>query len=410
MPAPSRIVIINDTVSTRGGAGKLAVQLATSLAGRGFDVTFFAGDDGDSATLERHGVNIVAAGGKALLESRRAVVDGVYNRKAAALLKSYIEENDAPDVVYHVHAWSQILSPSIFDALRPVAARCAITAHDFFLICPNGIYSNYQQEKQCALKPMSARCLLSNCDKRNYAHKMWRVARQVVVNAKLDFERAPFSVFAIQGGMVPYLTFGGLPETQISTIANPAPRLVEARVRAEDNREILYVGRLEPEKGTALLAAAARAVGAQLRIIGDGADEPAVRRAFPDAIFQGWSSEAEIAEAFTRARFFVMPSLCTEPFGLAAAEALRAGLPVLTSTSCLIGDDVRKFGMGGIVDVADGAAFQAMLSNWLKDDDAICAMSVAAFEHAGKIAQSEDQWVDDHLAHYRRMLKAAPSH
>ena len=407
MTGPSRIVIINDTASTRGGAAKLAVLLAMKLAERGRAVTFFAGDDGENAELKDKGVEIVALGGRALLNSRSAIVDGIYNRKAAARLKDYIEQSDGADTVFHVHAWSQILSPSIFDALRPVAARCAITAHDFFLMCPNGIYSNYQKSKQCDLKPMSASCLLSNCDKRNYVHKMWRVARQYVVNAKTDFRHAPFSVLAIQSGMIPLLTSSGIPEARLTTIANPAPQLVDARVRAEDNKEILYVGRLESEKGPALLAAAAHAIGAPLRIIGDGADEDAARRAYPDAIFQGWASQAEIAEALTRARFFVMPSLCTEPFGLAAAEALRAGLPVLTSTSCLIGDDVKQLEMGDIVDVAEPRAFQRVLAAWMADDAAIQSMSVSAFENAQQIAKTEDEWVDDHLAHYQRMLGAA---
>lgn len=406
MTDPERIVIVNDTVSTMGGAAKLAVLLAEKLAARGNAVTFFSGDDGAGETLTDHGVDLVTLGGKTLLDSPRGFIDGLYNREAASRLGDWIAANDDAGVVYHVHAWSQILSPSIFDALRPVAERTVITAHDFFLVCPNGTYSIYRRSRQCSMKPMSAPCVFTDCDKRNYAHKAWRILRQGVVNAKTRKRDAPFSVLSIQSGMVPFLVRGGLREAQIRTIANPAPKFVEARVAAENNREILYVGRIEPEKGVVALAAAARAIGAPLRIVGAGVEEAAVRAANPDAIFQGWSSPTEIAEALTRARFFVMPSLCTEPFGLAAAEALRAGVPVLTSTSCLIGEDVARLGMGEIVDVADNVAFERVLTSWMNDDDAIVRMSNSAFENAGAIAQSEDDWVGAHLEHYQEMLGA----
>ncbi len=404
-----RVVIINDTTVARGGAAQLALQLTRDLVARGVKVTFFAGDNGDSEELAALGVDIVAIGGAPLLKSRRGFIDGVFNGKAARRLKALVAEIDGPDVVYHVHGWSQILSPSVFAALAPVAERSVVTAHDFFLACPNGNFSIYPKSQQCHLSPMSARCIATHCDKRRYAHKLWRVARQAVLNANIDFERALFSVLAIQAGMIPYLARGGVPEKRITVMTNPAARLAGARVAAEDNREILYVGRLEHEKGADILARAACEAGAPLRVIGAGADEAAIRRAYPDAVFQGWATQSEIGEAFHKARFFVMPSRCTEPFGLAAAEALRAGLPVLTSTSCLIGDDVKRHGMGDVCDVFDHAALCDRISAWMDDDDAIRAMSVAAFERATEIAQTEAGWVDSHVAFYRRLLNGGAS-
>ena len=407
VPHPGRVVIINDTATARGGAAKLALQLTHGLASRGVNVTFFAGDDGENEELRALGVDVLAIGGQPLLKSRRAVIDGIYNRTAAIRLQALIDEVDRQDVVYHVHSWSQILSPSIFDALAPVAARTALTTHDFFLVCPNGNFSIYPKSEQCTLRPMSLRCMAANCDKRRYAHKIWRLVRQTVLNAKIDFRRAPYSVLAIQSGMIPYLTRGGVPEEQISVLTNPANRLVADRVTAEANDEILYVGRLEHEKGVDILAGVARDAGARLRVIGAGDDETAVRRAYPDAIFHGWSERKEIADAFGKARFFVMPSRCTEPFGLAAAEALRAGLPVMTSKSCLIGGDIRRKGMGDVCDVFDRDAFLNRVKQWQRDDDAIMSMSVAAYESASDIAQTESQWIDNHLAHYERLIGRA---
>ncbi len=403
----TRVVIVNDTTVARGGAAQLAMQLTRNLVARGVKVMFFAGDDGENEELAALGVDVVSIGGEPLLTSRRGAIDGIYNQKAAQRLKALIADIDGPDVVYHVHAWAQILSPSVFAALAPVAERSVVTAHDFFLACPNGNFSIYPKSRQCELRPMSARCIATHCDKRRYAHKLWRVARQAVLNAQINFKRLPFSVLAIQAGMTPYLSRGGVPEKQISILTNPAVQMVEARVPAERNREILYVGRLEHEKGVDILAEAARASGAPLRIIGSGSDEATIRQAYPDAIFQGWATQSEIAEAFRRARFFVMPTRCTEPFGLAAAEALRAGLPVLTSASCLIGAEVKQKGMGDVCDIFDAAVLRDRISDWMRDDGKIKSMSAAAFERASEIAQTESAWVDGHLAFYDRLVAAA---
>ncbi len=399
-----RIVIVNDFAVARGGATVLALELAHRLRRAGKDITFFTGDNGENPELAAAGAEIVAVRGLRLLEAPGpSVVTGIYNARAKDALSSWINKNDDPGVVYHVNVWSQILSPSIFAALRPVAARTVVTAHDFFLACPNGNYTNYSKSKSCALTPMSAQCLASNCDKRSYAHKVWRVMRQAALRAMIDWRSAPFTVLAIQEGMIPFLERGGIPAGRIDVLRNPADRLGRQRVAAESNKEAFFVGRLESEKGADLLAAAAREAGMPLRIIGEGPALDAVRAANPNVMFEGWRTKDEIAQIFRSARLLVMPTRCIEPFGLAAAEALRVGVPVVASRSSLIVDDLERHGMGVGVDVFDPAAFGALLRHLARDDVRVRAMSVAAYEKAGKIANSFDEWTEAHLELYDRL-------
>ena len=55
----------------------------------------------------------------------------------------------------------------------------AVTLHDYFLACPNGAYYRYRDAKPCALRPLSAACVMTQCDRVGYAHKAVRVARQI---------------------------------------------------------------------------------------------------------------------------------------------------------------------------------------------------------------------------------------
>src|SRR5208283_2222892 len=97
------------------------------------------GDSGENARLSQVGATMVALGEQRLMDAgfRTVWLRGLYNRKASTALSHWIARNDDPDTVYHVHGWSQILSPSIFAGLSPVISRTIVTAHDFFLACPN---------------------------------------------------------------------------------------------------------------------------------------------------------------------------------------------------------------------------------------------------------------------------------
>ena len=368
----ARVVIINDSTVAKGGATKLALQLATGLASRGIAVTYFAGDDGDNPELKSSGVDVVCVGGVRLMQAgARRLVDGIYNEKAKKALEDLIARRDNKQTIYHLHGWAQILSPSLFDVLSDVADRTLLTAHDFFLACPNGNYSLYPQSRQCHHVPMSPSCLIADCDKRSFSHKVWRLARQAMLNSKANLKHRPYTVLAIQKGMIPFLTKGGVPEEKIRVMRNPAAQLTKERVRAEDNNTVLYVGRFQREKGVDLLAAAARAAGAKICLVGEGEAEESIRVENPQAEFCGWLGQDEIAARMAQARFLVMPSRCTEPFGLAGAEALRAGLPIMVSQSCLIGDDVEAAGMGAKVDIFDDEKFSSLVSHWMVDDKII---------------------------------------
>ena len=87
----------------------------------------------------------------------RSILKGLYDRSVMTKVASWIASHDTANTVYHLHGWSKILSPSIFAALSPVARRVVIHAHDFFLVCPNGGYFDYQKKLPCDRTPLSLR-------------------------------------------------------------------------------------------------------------------------------------------------------------------------------------------------------------------------------------------------------------
>jgi len=90
-------------------------------------------------------------------------------------------------------------------------------------------------------------------------------------------------------------------------------------------------GRVAVEKGVEVAVAACEAVGLPLVVAGDGPLLEALRAAHPGVRFAGHVSDSELADLRARAALAIVASRSAETFGLAAAEAMAAGVPVVAS-------------------------------------------------------------------------------
>jgi glycosyltransferase involved in cell wall biosynthesis len=408
-PAP-HVVILNDASVARGGATGLALLLARRLRMRGHPVTYIAGDDGDDGALEQMGVRLIAMDGAALLKRRRveAAYRGLYDFAMRDRIARVVAEIDGPGTVYHLHGWSQILTPAIFDALAAVAGRTVVHAHDYFLACPNGSYYVFPKNEGCARVPLSGGCLTTGCDRRSHAHKLWRAARQVQVRRAFGGRRWA-AVLQLHPGMTEGLVRGGVARDALHTVRNPVEPWTATRIRAEENRGLCYVGRLETGKGVALLCEAARRARLPLRVVGATDKRPDLPGTYPEVEFVGWVPRDGIAAAVRGCRALVMPSRFAEPFGLVAPEAIRSGLPVAVSDVALLARDIAGAGLGVAVDVSGPDALARGLRSLMdRPDSEIAAMSEAGFAGLGDVAQTPAAWTDEIAGIYDSALAVQP--
>jgi glycosyltransferase involved in cell wall biosynthesis len=87
----------------------------------------------------------------------------------------------------------------------------------------------------------------------------------------------------------------------------------------------LFVGRVAIEKNIAAFLEL-ELPGTKV-VVGDGPQRRELERRFPDAVFTGARTGAELASFYQRADVFVFPSL-TDTFGLVLLEAMACGTPV----------------------------------------------------------------------------------
>jgi glycosyltransferase involved in cell wall biosynthesis len=121
---------------------------------------------------------------------------------------------------------------------------------------------------------------------------------------------------------------------RVSIVPHAVRRFVE-RSSAADGQHALVVSRLAPEKGVDVAIDACASAAVPLVVAGDGPEDAALReravRAGGEVRFVGRVGRAELAGLRGRAALAIVPSRSAETFGLAAAEAMADGVPVLAS-------------------------------------------------------------------------------
>jgi glycosyltransferase involved in cell wall biosynthesis len=149
---------------------------------------------------------------------------------------------------------------------------------------------------------------------------------------------------------------------------------VPAQVGVEaEPAEVLYAGRLSPEKGLLELLEAAQ--GMNLVVAGDGP----LRDQVPFA--RGFVQHDELQELYARAAVVACPSR-REGFGVACLEAMAHGRPVVATSVGGLLDLVVDGETGVVVPPRDPAALRSALERLLADPDLRRRLGMAGRERA----------------------------
>lgn len=205
-----------------------------------------------------------------------------------------------------------------------------------------------------------------------------RSARRVAIAAERLLSHQARKIVAISDAERVQGEQAGIDPGKIVVVPNGIDSAVPtARASWPDARlKLLFVGRLDRQKGVDVLLAAVQAMGADLcvRIVGEqvvsGGPSLASSNTCSHIEFLGWQDKPSVAAQINACDAVVMPSRW-EGFGLVAIEAMRAGKPVVASAVGGLTEVVVDGLTGRLVKPDDPAALAATLAALAADGERV---------------------------------------
>jgi glycosyltransferase involved in cell wall biosynthesis len=324
-----------------------------------------------------------------------------HGRKRVAVPRAFARALEAapPAVVHAQHSLS-----ALGCLAGAAAAHVAVTVRDHWPVC---FWSTRISQgalcPACGLAPMT-RCVRGRVP----APGVLAWAAIPYMREDLRQKRAALAragaTLAVSEAVAGELRAAGVPRVVvIPNVVDP----VETRALAEPppsfplpERFLLFVGKLEENKGARLLvpAVAAARTGLPLVVLGEGTLTHALKfeaasREIP-FLQHGWAHRGDVLGAMARATALVFPSLWPEPLSRVLLEALAIGTPMAAmdtgGTREILQDDVS-----GLL-AADVGGLAAAVAR-LAGDAALCArlaeaarLRAEAFSPAALVPRYED--------------------
>jgi glycosyltransferase involved in cell wall biosynthesis len=289
-------------------------------------------------------------------------------RAAGGLLRGGLDPGDVAAAVrrtgariVHAHNLNPTFGPRALAAAHDAGARVVLHLHNYRLVCAVGTCFNSRGEDcvRCQGRNTLPGARLncrggSRAEAATYALALASHQRALVRHA--DVIAVPSATAADR------LKALRAPIDEAHVIGHVVRGFAE-RSNAAGGTYALVAARLAPEKGIETAIEACRRAGVQLVVAGDGP------HSLPrdQARFVGYVDDEELARLRAGAGLAIVPSLSAETFGLAAAEAMAAGLPVVASNVGALSELVEP---DGLVPPGDSAALAEAITRRFGDQRA----------------------------------------
>ena len=400
------VVVLNDFCYVQGGASKVAIDEAISLANAGAKVTFIGAVGPASPELTEAPLTVECLNQHELLNVARhpgVALQGIWNLKAARTIRAILEDMPRDSTVVHLHGYTKALTTSPVHIARRMGFHVVCTLHDFFAACPNGAFFDYTAGKPCERRALSAACVVRQCDKRGYAHKLFRVVRGSVQRFRGRFPSIVTDYISLSQRSAELLTPYLPRDARLYPLQNVVDVVVDPPVEAERNRTIVCVGRLDPEKGVLLLADQASRLGLPITFVGDGPLRQAVER-IPGVTVTGWVSSEAVRRHLDDARCLVFPSLWYETYGLVVSEAAARGVPAIVSDISAAAERIDNGVSGWRFRNGDPADLARCLT-LIKNDALVRDAGRAAYRAFWATAETRDTHAGNLARIYRQAIR-----
>lgn len=331
-----RVLMAHNAYQQRGGEDAVVEAELGLLRMRGHAVTLY----------RRHNDEIAQMGRLALM------ADTLWSRRTLRDAQALIEA-ERPDVL-HVHNTFPLISPTIMHAAWRAGVPVVQTLHNFRLLCPQAMLLREGRVCEDCVGHLPWRGIIHACYRESRVQTGVLTGMTALHRALGSWREKVTRFIALsEFGRAKFIE-GGLPAERLKV----KPNFVDCAPPVDGAREdFLFVGRLSPEKGIAVMGEALRSTGEalRLRVAGDGPLKTQLD-GMPGVQTLGALGTDAVRAQMMAARALLLPSICYEGFPRTLVEAYAAGLPVIASRLGALAELVEDGVTGLLVPPADGHA------------------------------------------------------
>lgn len=345
-----------------GGPVPYVLELSDALERIGHSVTIACTDiDGPGRLRVELGVPMRWRGANAIFH-------GVSRPKSYltswSMLK-YLRQNVAHFDLIHVHALYRFHSP--------VAAQMARFKHTPYVVQAHGTLDPWHRARRARAKSIYHRLI---------EDRVLAGASYIVCTSNREEEGIQRLGYVTPTKVIPI----GIAASELRVV-EPWGWLERSGL-PRAGRRVVFLGRISAKKGVPILVEAFRQIAlqhAESHLVIAGPDDEGIGRGLAASItatglgkrvfFTGLLSFGEKRQLLQSADVFVLPS-ADESFGVAVAEAMAVGCPVVVSPEVAIESLIRESG-AGIVCARDPASVAQAVTRVLGDPTAAAAMGLA---------------------------------
>ncbi|GAB2659381.1 glycosyltransferase [Kribbella swartbergensis] len=336
-----RVAMLHNRYRTGQPSGENTVvaQTVDLLRNSGHEIDLYVRNSDDIAGMGRKD--------RALLPFR-----SVWSFSAERDLTLLLREQ-RPDVV-HVHNTFPLFSASVLRAAYRLDLPVVATLHNFRLMCANAVLQRDGRPCESCLGKLPLAGVRHGCYRESRVQTV-PLATSIGVHGKLrTWQRCVTTLVAPSEFVRDRYVAGGYDPDQIVVKPHAVPHSGAVRDGAGD--AVVFLGRLEEDKGFADLLQAWDSSLGTLVVVGDGSLRgEAEARAARDSSIQvrGQLPWAEGMEVLRSARVAVVPARSYETFGLVVVEAFAHGVPVVASRLGALAELVDDGETGALTEPGD---------------------------------------------------------
>jgi glycosyltransferase involved in cell wall biosynthesis len=377
-----RILLVNSFYYVRGGDCLHMLGLQSRIVDRGHKVAVFTmrHPENLSSAWSEYWVENVEFSGRLSLGHRIMALPRTAYSPAAARAFEMLVADFKPDVV-HFHSIHHHLTTSPVLRARKMGLPSVWTLHDYRLVCP--ATHLLRDSKPCTLcsggrffKALGRSCKSGSVSRTAAAVFESHFSRMRGVPRSVDCFIAPSRFLAETCRSME------LPAKRFAVLPNP----VDGRgglPMSNPHVDVVYVGRLSPEKGVdTLLRAAGKGACGSLLIVGDGPDRARLESLSADlglaAEFTGWLSRDGVLSATAGSRLLAVPSVWYENCPGVVLEAMQTGTLVVASDIGGLRELLDDGRCGYLAKPGDVEDWRRVLETALRDQAAARRMTAAA--------------------------------